>query len=40
MMGAAVEDGSAEDDPLELEEKYHDIDSMVSMAVVEHEAKY
>lgn len=28
---------AAGDDPIELEEKYHDIDTMVSMACIEHE---
>ena len=27
-------------DPLELEDKYHDPDTMVSMSVIEHEVKY
>lgn len=29
-----------ENDPIELEEKYHDIDSMKSMECIDHEVKY
>ena len=32
--------GGAEEDPLEMEDKYHDPDQMVSMNVIEHEVKY
>ena len=32
--------GGASDDPIEMEEKYHDPDTMVSMAVIEHEIQY
>ena len=32
--------GDAEADPFELEDKYHDPDNMVSIAVIEHECKY
>ena len=32
--------GGEEADPLEMEDKYHDPDTMVSMAVLEHECKY
>ena len=32
MVGAA--------DPIIMEDKYHDLDTMVSMAVIEHEVKY
>ena len=28
------------EDPLELEDKYHDPDTMVSMAAIEHEVEY
>ena len=32
--------GSGGEDPLELEDKYHDPETMVSMNVIEHECKY
>ena len=32
--------GASAEDPIELEEKYHEIDSMKSMACIEHELKY
>ena len=32
--------GAAAADPIELEEKYHDPNSMISMACIEHETQY